>query len=99
MKLYYNPQSRAAIAKWMLDECDADYKIVNIDLEKDEHKAPEFLEINPAGSYPPLSMATRGSSKPRRSACISATSSRKPTSLLRSAHRSAAATSRWWSTR
>jgi glutathione S-transferase len=54
MKLYYNPQSRAAIAKWMLDECDAHYEIVHINLEKGEHKAPEFLEINPAGKLPAL---------------------------------------------
>ncbi|MBD0353729.1 MAG: glutathione S-transferase family protein [Rubrobacteraceae bacterium] len=54
MKLYYNPRSRAAIAKWMLDECYADYEIVNIDLEKGENKAPEFLEINPAGKLPAL---------------------------------------------
>jgi glutathione S-transferase len=54
MKLYYNPRSRAAIAKWMLDECDADYEIVNIDLEKREHKAPAFLKINPAGKLPAL---------------------------------------------
>ena len=40
MKLYYNPRSRGAIAKWMLDECYADYEIVDIDLEKGEHKAP-----------------------------------------------------------
>jgi len=54
MKLYYNPQSRAAIAKWMLDECDADYEIVPIDLQKGEHKTPEFLRINPAGKLPAL---------------------------------------------
>jgi len=54
MKLYYNPRSRAAIAKWMLDECSADYEIVPIDLEKREHKAPEFLKINPAGKLPTL---------------------------------------------
>ena len=34
MKLYYNPQSRAVIAKWMLDECGADYEIVPIDFTK-----------------------------------------------------------------
>ena len=54
MKLYYNPRSRAAIAKWMLDECGADYEIVPIDFEKREHKAPEFLEVNPAGKLPAL---------------------------------------------
>jgi glutathione S-transferase len=54
VKLYYNPRSRAAIAKWMLDECGADYEIVHIDLEKGEHKVPEFLGINPAGKLPAL---------------------------------------------
>jgi glutathione S-transferase len=54
MKLYYNPRSRAAIAKWMLDECGVDYEIVPIDFEKREHKAPEFLAVNPAGKLPAL---------------------------------------------
>jgi len=54
VKLYYNPQSRAVIAKWMLDECGAPYQIVPIDFTKREHKAPEFLRINPAGKLPAL---------------------------------------------
>ena len=54
MKLYYNPQSRAVITKWMLDECGAQYEIVPIDFTKSEHKAPEFLKINPAGKLPAL---------------------------------------------
>jgi glutathione S-transferase len=54
MKLYFNPKSRAVIAKWMLDECGADYEIVPIDFEKLEHKTPEFLKINPAGKLPAL---------------------------------------------
>jgi glutathione S-transferase len=54
MKLYYNPRSRAVISKWMLDECGAKYDIVPIDLEKREHKTPEFLKINPAGKLPAL---------------------------------------------
>ncbi len=54
MKLYYNPQSRAAVTKWMLDECGATYEIAPIDFEKREHKAPEFLKVNPAGKLPAL---------------------------------------------
>ena len=54
MKLYFNPQSRAVIAKWMLDECGVKYEIVPIDFNKREHKAPEFLKINPAGKLPAL---------------------------------------------
>jgi glutathione S-transferase len=54
MKLYFNPQSRAVIAKWMLDECGESYEISPIDLTKREHKTPEFLKINPAGKLPAL---------------------------------------------
>jgi glutathione S-transferase len=54
MKLYFNPQSRAVIAKWMLDECGADYQIVPIDLAMGENKRVEYLKINPAGKLPAL---------------------------------------------
>jgi glutathione S-transferase len=54
MKLYYNPQSRAAVAKWMLDECGAPHETVLVDLQKNEHKSPEFLKINPSGKIPAL---------------------------------------------
>jgi glutathione S-transferase len=54
MKLYFNPQSRALISKWMLDECGAAYELVPIDFEKRAHKSPEFLNINPAGKLPAL---------------------------------------------
>lgn len=54
MKLYYNPRSRASIAKWALDECGADYELVHIDFEKAENRDPEFLAINPAGKLPAL---------------------------------------------
>ena len=67
MKLYYNPKSRAVIAKWMLDECGANYEIVPIDFTKLEHKTPEFLKINPAGKLPAL---VDGDSKIFESAAI-----------------------------
>jgi glutathione S-transferase len=54
MKLYFNPQSRAAIAKWLLDEAGVDYELVTIDFQKGEHKRPEFLTINPAGKLPAI---------------------------------------------
>jgi glutathione S-transferase len=54
MKLYFNPQSRAVIAKWMLDECGADYQLVTIDLTLNEHKRSDYLKINPAGKLPAL---------------------------------------------
>jgi glutathione S-transferase len=54
MKLYFNPQSRAVVAKWMLDECSAAHETVPIDLTKREHKSPKFLKISPAGKLPAL---------------------------------------------
>jgi len=54
MKLYFNPKSRAVIAKWMLDECGAQYELVPISFETKQHKSPEFLKINPAGKLPAL---------------------------------------------
>lgn len=54
MKLYFNPRSRAVITRWMLDECDAEYELVPIDLETKQQKSPEFLAVNPAGKLPAL---------------------------------------------
>jgi len=54
VKLYFNPRSRAVVAKWLLDECGARYEIVPIDLEQRENKSPQFLTINPAGKLPAL---------------------------------------------
>lgn len=54
MKLYFNPYSRALIAKWLLDEAGVAYEIVPIDFQKKEHKTPAFRAINPAGKLPAL---------------------------------------------
>jgi glutathione S-transferase len=51
---YYNPRSRAQMARWMLEETGAAYRIVLIDFEKNEHKAPSFLAINPMGKLPTI---------------------------------------------
>ena len=53
MKLYYNPKSRAAIAKWMLDECGGTTRSFPSTLKSSQHKTPEFLMINPAGKLLP----------------------------------------------
>lgn len=54
MKLYYNPKSRAAISKWLLDEFGIAYELAFIDFENRQHKSPGFLKINPAGKLPAL---------------------------------------------
>jgi glutathione S-transferase len=52
--LYYNPQSRARIAHWMLEETGAPYRIELIHFDKGQHKTPEFLAINPMGKLPTM---------------------------------------------
>lgn len=52
--LYYNPRSRAQMARWMLEEVGAPYDQVLVDFEKGEHKTPEFLALNPMGKLPTL---------------------------------------------
>ena len=51
---YHNPQSRSRIAHWMLEEVGAPYRVVLVDFEKREHKAPDFLALNPMGKLPTL---------------------------------------------
>ncbi len=51
---YHNPRSRSQMVHWMLEEADAPYRIVPIDFEKGEHKAPAFLAINPMGKLPTI---------------------------------------------
>ena len=51
---YHNPQSRASMVHWMLEEVGATYQIVPIDLEAKENKTPQFLAINPMGKLPTI---------------------------------------------
>jgi len=51
---YHNPQSRAAIVQWMLEECGADYERRHVDLQKGENRQPAFLAINPMGKIPAI---------------------------------------------
>ncbi len=54
MKLYYydtqNPWRACAVAKYL--EFDVEY--VHVDVGKGEHRAPEFLAVNPNGKVPAL---------------------------------------------
>lgn len=51
---YHNPQSRAQMAHWMLEEAGAPYRIVPIDFAKGENRTPSFLAINPMGKLPTI---------------------------------------------
>src|SRR5262245_849247 len=51
---YHNPMSRGRIVHWMLEEVGAPYQLRILRFEKDEHKAPEYLAINPMGKIPAI---------------------------------------------
>ena len=55
-KLYFNPQSRAAVVRWMLNEVGADYDLVPVDFEKgelvpDDVIKTEFAQRRPYGEW------------------------------------------------
>jgi glutathione S-transferase len=54
MKLYYFPMTRAARARWMLEELGAAYELVRVDLSKGEQKSAEYRKIHPHGVVPAL---------------------------------------------
>ncbi len=51
---YHWPMSRARMTHWMLEEVGAPYRIEVVNLEKQEHKKPAFLAINPMGKLPTI---------------------------------------------
>ncbi|MGE0327015.1 MAG: glutathione S-transferase family protein [Polyangiaceae bacterium] len=51
---YTNPRSRARTIHWMLEEVGAPYEVKLLRFDKSEHKAPEFLAINPMGKLPTI---------------------------------------------
>ncbi len=51
---YHWPLSRGRMVHWMLEEVGAPYRIEVVNLEKGEHKRPEFLRINPMGKLPTI---------------------------------------------
>ncbi|HEY2388374.1 MAG TPA: glutathione S-transferase family protein [Candidatus Binatia bacterium] len=54
MKLYYSPQTRAARPRWLLEEIGTPYELVTLDLQKGEHKTPDYMKIHPHGAVPAL---------------------------------------------
>jgi glutathione S-transferase len=54
IEFYYNPQSRAAIIRWLLEELGVPYNTHLLRFDKAEHKKPEFLAINPMGKVPTI---------------------------------------------
>jgi glutathione S-transferase len=54
LKLYHSAQSRSTRPRWLLEEIGAPFELVRVDLGKQEHKTPQYLQIHPHGSVPAL---------------------------------------------
>lgn len=54
IKLYYSPMTRAGRCRWALEELGVPYELVRLDLQKREHKQPEYLRVHPLGRVPAL---------------------------------------------
>lgn len=52
--LYGGDFTRSVLVQWVLEEGGLDYEPRNVDILKGEHRAPEFLAMNPAGQVPVL---------------------------------------------
>jgi len=50
--LYYAPRTRSFRLLWFLEELGRPYRIEVLNLQKGEHKRPEFLKLNPMGKVP-----------------------------------------------
>lgn len=53
LRLYYHPRSRAAITRWMLEECGARYEAIRLEYGT-TMKSPDYLATNPMGKVPAL---------------------------------------------
>ena len=54
LKLYHAVPSRAATARWMLEEIGEPYEIELLDLKAGDQRKPEYLALNPMGKVPTL---------------------------------------------
>ena len=54
MKLYEFAPTRSIRARWILQELGSDFEAVSVNLVAGAHRAPEYLELNPAGKVPVL---------------------------------------------
>lgn len=54
IKIYGSPHSSAGRVYWMLEELGLSYERVPLNMSQKEHKAPEYLKLNPNGKVPCL---------------------------------------------
>lgn len=54
LTIYGSPQSSAGRCFWCLEETGVEYRAKSIDFSAGEHKAVDFLKVNPNGKVPAL---------------------------------------------
>lgn len=54
LKLYYNPHSRAAMTRYLLEELEIPYELAPVAYDDGSMRTPEFLALNPMGKIPVL---------------------------------------------
>jgi glutathione S-transferase len=54
IKLFYNPQSRAQLTRWLLEEIGVPYTIAPVGYDDGSMRTPEFLAISPLGKIPAI---------------------------------------------
>jgi len=54
IKLYSWPQSSGSRISWALEELGIPYEYIGLDPKKQEHRAPQYLAVNPHGKVPGL---------------------------------------------
>ncbi|KLN60734.1 glutathione S-transferase [Kiloniella spongiae] len=53
-KLYYYPGNASLAPHMLMEELGVDYELVYVDRNKQAHKSPEYLALNPSGRIPVL---------------------------------------------
>lgn len=54
IQLYHNPQSRAVMMHWLLEEIGVPYELMNVNYDDGSMRSDDFLAINPMGKIPAL---------------------------------------------
>jgi glutathione S-transferase len=54
IKVYGMPDTRSTRVLWVLEEANADYEFIKVDLGKGEAREESYLKLNPSGKVPTL---------------------------------------------
>ena len=54
IQLFHNPQSRAVMMHWLLEEIGVEYELVPVAYDDGSMRTPEFLEVSPLGKIPAI---------------------------------------------